>query len=196
MVMVYRMPTEQKIMRFWQWFEQNQSEIFSLLKTEPQQANQKVNNRLKSLNRLVVAHLSMDENKNKGRFVLSADGIEALFPIVEEIMRYTPDLENWEFLSFIPPQQLEPDYPVDSDIRLKDLKFKLTETDDSKYTLDVYVLDLDHDKFYQMLSRVFQVVRLLLGEYKTVKFIDKININPLEGSQQLPPLYKLPEHLA
>lgn len=196
MVMVYRMPTKEKIERFWQWFEQNQQILLEMLKTGAQQANQKVNNRLKSLNRLVVAHLSMSELDGKADFILSADGIEAIFPIVEEIMRYAPNLEKWTFSSFIPPQQVDLNQLIiPPSVRVKDLKFKLTRIDPKKYVLDVYVPELDQDKFYQVLSRVFDIVRQMLGEYKTVKFIEKININPLDETQGLLPISQLPAEL-
>ncbi len=196
MVMVYRMPTKEKIERFWQWFDQNQTELFDMLKTEPQQANRKVNNRLKSLNRLVVAHLSLSELDGKADFILSADGIEAIFPIVEEIMRYAPNLEKWTFISFIPPQQVDLNQLIiPPGVRVKDLKFKLTRIDPKKYVLGVYVPELDQDKFYQVLSRVFDIVRQMLGEYKTVKFIEKININPLDETQGLLPISQLPAEL-
>ncbi len=192
MVMVYRRPTKEKIDRFWQWFGQNQTELFDMLKTEPQQANRKVNNRLKSLNRLVVAHLSLDPANEKANFILSADGIEAIFPIVEEIMGYAPKLENWTFISFVPPQQVDfNQIIIPPDIKVKDLKFKLSKVDSEKYVLDVYVPDLNQDEFYQILSKVFQTTRQILGEYRTVKFIEKININPLDETQGLLPLSQL-----
>ena len=190
--MVYRIPSQQKIERFWQWFDENQQAFYQLVKENPQQVEQKISNRLKSLNRLVVPIVGYDEETKKAIFTLSAAGIEGVFPVVEETMKQQPHYDNWIFYAFKQPENVdENDFVPDTDYKVNQVYIKLSQNTEGQYVVDTFVVDYNPDDYYRLLSGIFKVVNKLLGEYKTVKLIDKVTVNPYENQADLSKLIEL-----
>lgn len=190
--MVYRIPSQQKIERFWQWFDENQQAFYQLVKENPQQVEQKISNRLKSLNRLVVPIVGYDEETKKAIFTLSAAGIEGVFPVVEETMKQPPHYDNWIFYAFKQPENVdENDFVPDTDYKVNQVYIKLSQNTEGQYVVDTFVVDYNPDDYYRLLSGIFKVVNKLLGEYKTVKLIDKVTVNPYENQADLSKLIEL-----
>ena len=185
-MMVYRTPSDQKIERFWQWFAENQKEFYQMLKTEPQLVEKKISNRLKSLSRLAVPIVEYDSSSDKAIFTLSAAGIEGMFPAVEAIMKQAPKYDNWILYAFKQPEKVgEDDSIPETDYKVNQIYINVRKNDSGRYIIDAYVVDYEPDNYYKLLSGIFKVINKLLGEYKTVKLIDKVIVNPYDNQRDL-----------
>ncbi len=193
-MMTFRYPSEEKIQRFWQWFVENADALYGLAKNDISAALKKIDNRLKSLNRLIVPELNFEPGTDKLELVLSADGIEQVFPAVEAIMEKAPDIENWKFIAFRQPVKLGETLEIDGEIyNPDDFYFSSSSGADGKTDLDIYVKNYNAEEYYRYLSVVFRLINLLLGEYKTVKKIGNVRVMPYQPSGDLKPLRSLPE---
>ncbi len=192
-MMVYRIPSQQKIERFWQWFDQNQQDFFQMLKAgDIEQVELKISNRLKSLSRLLVPIVEYDKSSGKAIFTLSADGVEGIFQAVEQTMKYAPNYDNWIFYAFKQPGNVEEnDFIPDTDYKVSQVYVKLSENGNGQYIVDTFVVDYDPNDYYRLLSGIFKVLNKLLGEYKTVKLIDKVTVNPYENQTDLSKLIEI-----
>ncbi len=191
-MMTFRFPSDEKISRFWQWFEQNAADLLDMARGDEQAARKKIDNRLKSLNRLLVPEVHYDPKTGKAVFVLSADGIEQIFPVVEQVIGAAPDIPGWSFVAFRQPVDVKDVYVFEGHrYNLDDFRIQLEPADDGKVSVNVFVKDYDSYDYYKLLSVMFKIINDLLGEYLTVKKIAGVDIKP-GFSQDLPSIATLP----
>jgi len=89
---------------FWNWFsqnasayhsfEKNQNELFAKLKAE-----------LEKIHPDIVFEFSPIFNDGTREFVISADGIKSVFPIVSNLVAKAPELKNWKTVAFRQPHK-------------------------------------------------------------------------------------------
>lgn len=159
----YKKSKEEK---FWDWFEKNQETYYSEI--ENLEIREKIFNELtKNLNKvnedLVFEFGGIDEN-NVREFIISAEGIKELFPVVEKLIEKAPELKNWKFNAF--RQRVSGDYVKikydDFEIGYSDIYYR-SENDNGKLGIELNIKNYDGKG--QTKNAVFILLDSLLGEY-------------------------------
>lgn len=117
--------------KFWNWFCKNSAEIFDFEKKQ-EAVFDKIQAELGKIDVNLTFEISSKKD-SKRDFILSADGILSLFPVVEALFSVKPDLPEWNFVKFRPRRA------IGNSIRLgnielfpRDVRFLLVDEDDDE----------------------------------------------------------------
>jgi hypothetical protein len=178
--------------KFWDWFsknadvylhfEKNQGVLFTRLKLE-----------LEKIHPDLVFEFSRIFEDGTREFVISADGIKSIFPIVTDLAEQAPALNNWKIIAF---RQPKPDithvYYQDLVIDLNDVFFRYAK-DNGKICLELNIRG-----FYESpewAAATFILLDNVLGEYHTEMSLSEIDKKVLNENEinTLFPVRTLPE---
>jgi hypothetical protein len=196
MVMTVHFPSNQKINNFWSWFVQNQEQLYSLAKNNLQEAQTKIQRRIRSLNRFLI--IELEWNNQILNMTISPDGIYQVFDVVKKIFEFTPHLPNWNFIAFRQPKPVPEHFQFDNlNYNLSDFFYIAKPADDNKLDLIILHPDYDPQNHYALLRVVYWLLKTLLGEYNTEMFINSVSLQKLQSppNPQAKPLKNLPQQI-
>lgn len=178
--------------KFWNWFTNNEEQIFHFENNQDQVFNS-LDQALKTVNKYLTFEFGPVIN-GKREFVISADGIKEAFPAVEALYSKAPSFDNWEIVKF---RQRRP--PMN--IQFGDLLIKHTDLlvalakQGSLIDLTVFIKGMTKEK-----ARIFQQAAFILldqaiGEYEMETKVGIIQVMPYDPSinVDLVTLLELPE---
>jgi hypothetical protein len=177
---------------FWSWFSQNnqkyfyfennQTELFAQLKTE-----------LKKIHPDIVFEFSPIFSDGTREFVISADGIKSIFPVINNLVAKAPEIKNWKIIAFRQPHKNITQIKYQNlTVNLDDVFFRYAK-DNGKIELELNIRG-----FYESpewTAAAFILLDNVLGEYHTemsLSCIVKKELNENEVSS-LVPIRTLPE---
>lgn len=88
---------------FWKWFQQNEPALFDF-----EQDQEFIFNHLETALHKVESNLTFEfgpKQDGQREFVISADGIRAAFPSVDQLYAAAPPLKRWKFIKFRPRRE-------------------------------------------------------------------------------------------
>lgn len=185
---------EQLITDFWQWFEQNQKELFEYEENEEAMYYQ-LNQKLTAIHPDLSFEFGRVDFDGKREFTISASGIKDAIPAVEAVYDQAPNLEKWEFIKYKQPQDLT-DLEItygNQIIYPEDVYYNLFE-DDGKTGIVLYFSDYDPDYKQDFINLSFILLDAALGEYTVMTEIGFVDVKSTldRQAQNAFPLTKLP----
>jgi hypothetical protein len=168
-----------KYLKFWEWFLSRSEYIYAQLETNVDDIALEITEHVKKVHEDIEFEIPFELVKEKRILILSADGDEVLFPIVEELVESAPVIPTWDIVAFR-PRLHQKNQIIDLDgitMDYFDIYFKW-EIDNNQLILDVYIKNFDgSDNRYVHLY--FLLLDSLIGEYDSVKIIKETRIYPL-----------------
>lgn len=183
---------------FWEWFEQNQDDLFAFEKDE-----EAIFDRLAEAMNQVHEDLTFEfgpvDEDGARPFVISAGGIKSAFPSVESLYAAAPTLPKWRFIKY--RQRSNPintlEY-ADREIKASDVHYLIFKDEDPDKVgiaifLDGYTEE-DHREIWGQIG--YLLLDDALGEYDVetrvgaIAFFDRTS----EHFQHARPLPELPAH--
>jgi len=171
---------------FWDWFsentdtyfhfESNQDALFPILKAK-----------LEKIHPDLTFEFSPIFEDGTREFVISADGIKSIFPIVIDLVKQAPILKNWKIIAFRQPHlgvtQINYQGLV---INFDDIFFRYAK-DTGKIGLELNIRGFYESPEWS--AAAFILLDNILGEYNaemTLSYIDKKVLNENEVSMLFP----------
>ncbi|HEU4479528.1 MAG TPA: hypothetical protein VFR80_13500 [Pyrinomonadaceae bacterium] len=179
---------------FWNWFEKSESRLFQL-ETDQEAILDEISGALTACAEGLVFEISK-ENNGKREFIISADGLEELFPAVEKLAAAAPKLERWTIIAFRPRMD---DY---SGFKLNyaEKTFDPAEMwfrhfiEDRNFDLIVYYPDYNEDERNRFVAATYILLDMALGEYDVVtgiRYIEHELLPPNPEDEGLRPFREL-----
>lgn len=171
-----------KIEAFIEFFKKNEEEIYEI-----QDGNEvifeKLYQKLQNIDVGLSFEISPEEENQKRKFILSANGVLALIPIVEEIHDAFYPSDRFEFIKFRQKKEIPEDITYnDKKINATDIFFELFEWEDGKIDLNIYVKNFDESD--DMINICFLYLDVILWEYSVMTKIGGIEFYPLDQIQK------------
>ena len=178
--------TKNKEQTFWNWFskneelyfhfEKNQEVLFSKLKTE-----------LEKIHPDLVFEFSPIFENGIREFVISADDIKSIFPIVVDLVKQAPTFKNWKVIAFRQPHNdVTAINYQDLTINFEDIFFRYAK-DSGQIGLELNIRGFYESPEWS--AAVFILLDNVLGEYDTemsLSYIDKKVLNENEVNSLFP----------
>lgn len=177
---------------FWDWFKKNSDALFHFecnqdflfrnLKTE-----------LNKIHSDLVFEFSSILKNGKREFVISADGIKSVFPIVKDLVENAPNLDKWHIVAFRQPRKGITQITYDNLIlNFEDVFFRFGKDNGH------IALELNIRGFYESPEwtvAIFILLDNVLGEYNTEMSLSRIDKKLLNEQEvkQLYPITDLPK---
>lgn len=166
--------------RFWKWFEDNASSL-AAVKSGNDPILQKVIRELRKVHPNLDFEMGLSDNEQL-EFIVSANGIRGVFPIVEQLVACAPTLPNWKIIAFRQPKGSVPEILYDNFLlKEEDVWFSYKRRMD-KVDLTIYIRDLSPDNQEQAIGASFILLDNALGEYLVATRIGFIEHTPLPDS--------------
>ena len=184
--------------KFWDWFSKHQKEFYNGI--ENLEIREKIFNNLSSElkkihNDLVFEFSPIRENGIR-EFIISAEGIKELFPIVKKLVEIAPEIENWEFKAFrqrVSGDDFEIQYG-DLKIGYQDIYFRYQDGEYGKIGIELNIRNYEGNG--QTQNAIYILLDGLIGEYDMTMGIDWIewikldennieNLNPITSLRTL-----------
>lgn len=177
---------------FWDWFSQN-SKVYFHFENDQNKLFAQLKVQLEKVHPDLVFEFSPIFNDGTREFVISADGIKSVFPIVTDLVNKAPALKNWKVIAFRQPHKNITQIKYQSLIvNLDDVFFRYGKNN-GKIDLELNIRD-----FYESpewTAATFILIDNILGEYSAtydIAFIDKKIINKID-IENLFPIRSLPQ---
>lgn len=188
-------PKKKANKKFWDWFKNNSEHYFNF------EQNQTVlfrnlKNALAQVNLNLVFEFSPILEDGKREFILSADGMKSIFPIVKALVNEAPQLNKWHIIAFRQPKegytQIEYD---DLIINYDDVYFQYAK-DSGQVAVKLSIRGYEETEKWG--AAIFVLLDNLLGEYHTEMSLSYIEMNPLNEDEvnMLSPITDLPVAIA
>jgi hypothetical protein len=163
--------------RFWKWFEDNASSL-AAVKSGEDPILQKVIRELRKVHPNLHFEMGLSDN-DQFEFIVSANGIQGVFPVVERLVACAPTIPHWKIIAFRQPKGSVPEILYEN-FRLKaeDVWFSYKQRMD-KVDLTIYIRDLSPGNAEQAIGASFILLDNELGEYLTATGIGFIEHKPL-----------------
>lgn len=175
---------ESKEEKFWNWFEKNQETYYTEIENLQikEEIFDELSKRLRDVNEDLVFEFSPKRKNNIKEFTISADGIEEIFPIVENLIKKAPKLKKWKFNAFRQPI-LGDDFKInygDLKIGYSDVYYR-SKNDNGKLGIELNIRNYDGKGLTQ--NAIYILLDNLIGEYNVVtkiSWIDWVKLNENE----------------
>lgn len=178
--------TKNKEQTFWNWFsknedlyfhfEKNQEVLFSKLKAE-----------LEKIHPDLVFEFSPIFEDGTREFIISADGIKSVFPVVTDLVKQAPTLTNWKIIAFRQPHNdVTAINYQDLTINFEDVFFRYAK-DSGQIGLELNIRGFYESPEWSVAA--FILLDNILGEYDTemsLSYIDKKVLNENEVNSLFP----------
>jgi hypothetical protein len=176
--------------RFWQWFEQNSSRLFSF-ETDRDAVFRDLTAALHRVHEGLTFEFGPVEN-GKREFIVSADGIRERFPAVQALVAAAPTMSQWTVIPFRPPKGIGTVIQYEGQrVGPEDVWFR-SEADGDRIGLTLFVRGLTEETKRSLGGATFILLDSALGEYAVETRVGFIEWEPLpadpaaEGLQPFP----------
>lgn len=176
---------------FWNWFEKNQDEYFHFEKNQ----NMLFTNLKLELDKVhpdLVFEFSPILEDGTREFVISADGIKTVFPIVINLVNKAPLFQKWKIVALRQPHKINQIKYGNLTIKLDDVYFKFGKDNGQ------IAIELNMRGFYESpewTAATFILLDNIIGEYHAEMSLSRIEKKLLNESEvrNLYPITVLPK---
>ncbi len=168
---------------FWKWFLKNSDALLNMQAPDEATIDAVHNELLKIDSRLVF---EVEVKRTPRAFVVSADGIRELFPLVMEVVRKAPEIPNWTILAFRQPGPVNVTIEM-GETRLgpDDMLFE-SESDGDRIGIVLYVRGYDEASKAALSRAAFILLDNALGEFWVESSLGYLEFRSLSESEQRP----------
>ncbi len=179
------------IKRFWDWFSANSVNIYHFERNQ-EKIFLKLQSEFKKIHPDLVFEFSPILSDGSREFVISADGIKSVFPIVFEIVKNAPTINNWKIIALRQPHK-EVDQVVYKglSVNFKNVYFKYGE-DQDRVAIELNLKDYYESEEWSTIT--FILLDTILGEYDSEMKLSRIEKKRLIETEipNLLPIRELP----
>jgi len=176
---------------FWHWFKTNSDTYFNF------ELNQDFNfyqlkNELNKIHPSLVFEFSPILQDGKREFIISADGIKNVFPIVNELVKKAPKLDRWHIIAFRQPRKEITQIIYNNLIvNFDDVFFRFAK-DNGQIALELNIRGFHESA--EWTGAIFILLDNILGEYYTEMSLSRIEKKTLNENEigDLYPIIYLP----
>jgi hypothetical protein len=178
---------------FWRWFKENEDRIYDF-----EQNQEAIFNEIAEHLSLVDPDLTFEVGgivDNTRQFIISANGIKAVFPSVISLVDQAPTLTKWKVIKF---RQRETDFNSieleGAEVAMQEVFFSI-EPNGELANLTIFIRGYDGSTSYKQIGYLF--LDAVLGEFDVAtkcRFIEFKPINPNER-RKTRPICELPDVL-
>ena len=180
--------------RFWRWFEDNSTRLFAF-ESDQENVFDQLQGALGKVDKGLTFEFGPVEGGRRD-FVLSADGIREVFPVVERLVEAAPGLPQWTIIAFRPPRSPDVELSLGRHtLAARDLWFA-AHADGDRIGLTVFVPGLTEKNKRSLAHAGFLLLDNALGEYVVethVGFIEWESKPDDPEAAGLEPFLKIPE---
>jgi hypothetical protein len=173
--------TSNAIELFWSFFSKNNHKASDVNNNLNQEFFQQIGQNLKLINENLTYQISLPKDSDN-ELILSADGVEASFPYVEELYKSKPLIEGWSIKKYRQALENIEDFSITLDnnieISFKDVLFHL-EKDNLGIVVMFFIPGFQTDKCEHEVLK-WLILDACLGEYDAVKKVGYCAAYPLE----------------
>lgn len=163
--------------RFWKWFENNASSL-AAVRSGKDPILQKLTRELRKVHPNLDFEMGLGDD-DQLEFIVSANGIKRVFPIVEQLVACAPTLPKWKIIAFRRPKGSVPEILYENFLlKAEDVWFSYKQRMD-KVDLTIYIRDLSPSNQEQAVGASFILLDNELGEYLVATGIGFIEHKPL-----------------
>lgn len=185
---------ENKEQKFWNWFIKNQEKLLVDSGNENRTVDQ-LSIKLTEYKEGLTFEVST-EIEGKKEFIISADGLEELFPYVQKLITSSPDLQNWKFIAFRPRMQDYTNFKLDyAEMEFDPEKIWVKPIiDDGNFDLILYLPNFNEENKNILISGSYILLDMALGEYDVVtgiRYLDHQALSEDPKQEGLLPLSEL-----
>ena len=163
--------------RFWKWFEDNAHSLAAVRSGEDL-ILQKLDRELRKVHPNLNFEMGLSED-DELEFIVSANGIKSVIPVVEQLVACAPSLPNWKIIAFRQPKGSVPEILYQNfSLKAEDVWFSHKHRMD-KVDLTVYIRGLSPDNAEEAIGASFILLDSALGEYVVATRIGLIQHKPL-----------------
>ena len=165
---------------FWHWFQANSETIFNLEENTDFTLD-KLSAELAKVSPELTFEISPKQDDCTREFVISADGIKGVFPIVEKLHSSAPDMKSWKITKFRPRRSPINDITLSGvSIKSDDVYYNLYE-DGEKLGIVIFM-----DDYCEQESNTYEHIGYLIldeaiGEYDVETKLGFIEFRSKEG---------------
>lgn len=188
---IFKQKSKQQI--FWKWFIKNSDAYYNLNKDQNTLFGE-LKNELDKIDPSIVFEFSPILSNKKREFIISADGVKSIFPIVEDLVSKAPKLDKWIFIAFRQPKSgIDQINYGTLHIRYDDVFFRYAK-DCGKIALELHLKNYTENM--EWTNAIFILLDNLIGEYNTEMKLSKIDKIALDeqsiNTKKLIPIRELP----
>ena len=166
--------------RFWLWFSRNANSFLHLEKNQDKLFSD-LKRALKKIHPNLVFEFSTIFENGTRELIISADGIESLFPIVTDLVNQAPELRNWKIIAFRQPHKDITELKYGNlIIKLSDVFFRYAK-DNGKIALELNIRG-----FYESpewTAATFILLDTIVGEYHSEMYLSAIDKKELDENE-------------
>jgi hypothetical protein len=169
--------------RFWKWFEDNANSL-AAVRSGDDPILQKISRELRKVHPGLDFEMGLSDN-GQLVFVVSANGIKSVFPVVEQLVACGPTLPNWKIMAFRQPKDSVSEILYENFLlKAEDVWFSYKHRM-GKIDLTLYIRDLAPENAEQAIGASFILLDSALGEYLVATGIGLIEHQPLPDNPEL-----------
>ena len=180
--------------KFWEWFCKNSAEIFDFEKDQ-EAIFDKIQAELGKIDVNLTFEISSKKD-SKRDFILSADGILSLFPVVEALFSAKPALPEWNFVKFRPRRGIGNSIRFGNiELFPSDVRFLLVDEEDDKNDkigIVLFLRGFDGSALFNQIGFLF--LDECLGEFDVETKVGSISFQGFESEhfEKSKPIEELP----
>lgn len=176
--------------RFWEWFKANEEELYD--EFEPSfPIFQTMVRKIHAIDKGLVFDVDTKE-RGVRELIISADGNEALFPVVMQVVGAAPEMERWSVRAFRPRREGHLNVVVEGQLFETANMFYRSKKTGSKVDIEVWFIEPEGiQRPHHVVAEV--VVANLLGEYAFVKYVRKVSVHLVDQEKSYPELEPMVE---
>lgn len=188
-------------LEFWRWFAEQAEKLASLAASEDATDNERLLAEVKPrLGQVApgLAFLMGRTGEGPWEFIVSADGREERFPLVDALVAAAPHVPGWRITGFRPRWPVHPDTVIGyrgEQVRYGDVWWQADVLSDGRLELVLWIRGLTEQNYEARAGAAILLLDHALGEYDSVKKIAGLSAEGLpEGAiaDGLRPLAELP----
>jgi hypothetical protein len=182
--------------RFWEWFQRNSDRLYHF-ETDQESVFAELSGELARVHRGLAFEFGPEEGGRR-EFVVSADGIRAVFPAVQELVRAAPPLPGWKITAFRPPRGLDMSITIGAYSLSADDVWFAPRPAGRRIGLRLHVRGLNKRNEGLLGQAAFILLDSAIGEYAAGTRVGPVELRPLPddpAAQGLHPLVAIGEVL-
>ncbi len=168
------MPSEQSIAMFWKWFSENEQQLYNV--EYPHNLFDFLQSKLDSIADYLTWEFSGVDSDGKRQFVISADGVASMFPLVFQIVQQAPVLQKFEVVALRQPHKSTSLQCYGRDIDKNNVYYSAQSNEGR---LDITLYFEDYDGSENWLGVAFLTLDTVIGEYLTATVIGEIQLGSI-----------------
>lgn len=180
--------------KFWKWFQKNEPKIYQF-ENDQESVLDEITEELSKYKEGVVFEISQEQS-GKREFIISADGLEELFPAVKALKEAAPSFEKWSIVAFRPRMEDYARFKLDYAGKEFDPAniWIYHRIQDGCFDLIIYYPEYADEERNAYISGAYILLDMALGEYDVVtgiRYIDHQRLPEKPEAEGLKPFSEL-----